>query len=476
MIPFVQQALALGYSAANILQFIQGHIPNLKQGIQGAKKQGYADEAILQFLSNKVRPKGREATNLTPGERYLKESGLKTRKEKEETTAKYLSGALNIGAGALSAYRLYQQLQPVVSGIGQALNIAKPSAPQSMSPGLPQPQMGQAPAQAQSMTQAPSPVPGIQQPLQAQKLGEAPSAVSSSNLQKGVDILRSNSSYKGLIDNMLSNEAPIEDISGVMRKLYKNHIPSIEKESGSDIENILKQYVSDSKIQKPETEKSVESPLQKQTEDLQSEDLKTPEMQAQPEVKPFQLAFTPKGEVATIKEIKGKVAKVEIDGKEHLKKVEDLDIAPVNDRELADIYEELISKIPEKDRSAVINIAGYDPDNNSLSVVFHSGDTYTYEDIPPEFAERLKGALFTAKTTGNNMLGAWAEGEASRGAGLFQLIKELQEYYGGKGKEYSRKFKKLYHFHEPAIEALKKKNKEKKAYEKAARKKRKGVD
>lgn len=40
-------------------------------------------------------------------------------------------------------------------------------------------------------------------------------------------------------------------------------------------------------------------------------------------------------------------------------------------------------------RSTAIAAAGYDPDTRELELEFTSGETYTYEDVPPEVYQEL---------------------------------------------------------------------------------------
>ena len=52
--------------------------------------------------------------------------------------------------------------------------------------------------------------------------------------------------------------------------------------------------------------------------------------------------------------------------------------------------------------SSMIQAVGYDPKTHVLEVVFNSGQTYCYDDVPPEVHERL----MTADSTGRYMRAA----------------------------------------------------------------------
>ena len=166
----------------------------------------------------------------------------------------------------------------------------------------------------------------------------------------------------------------------------------------------------------------------------------------------------PNGELGNIKGKDAKGLLVESDG--HVKKYSEDDVIkpPMPEKDLGDLYEDLVKAIPEEAKSSMINVAGYDPNHNEFIFMPHDGALYVYKDIPQEFADKLQAAMFKAKTTGENLYGAWAEGEESRGAGLSALIKELQKLYGGKGKEYTRKFEKVFDYFELAKKAYKEKH------------------
>ena len=42
--------------------------------------------------------------------------------------------------------------------------------------------------------------------------------------------------------------------------------------------------------------------------------------------------------------------------------------------------------------SSMIHAVGYDPETQTLEVVFNSGQTYCYEDVPPDECEGLMAA------------------------------------------------------------------------------------
>ena len=176
-------------------------------------------------------------------------------------------------------------------------------------------------------------------------------------------------------------------------------------------------------------------------EKLVDEGVKEPATAPEPvKIEKNSVVSSPNG-IGEIKSIKEKTALVDIDGKLTKVNIEDLESEPPD---IADLYDNLFNAIPKEYQSRMMNYAGYDEDANELIFRPHGGAAYVYKNIPPQFAEDLKNRLHNAKTTGKNMYGMWNEGDPSYGAGMSALIKELQKAYGGKGKEYVRKYNTLF--------------------------------
>jgi hypothetical protein len=197
----------------------------------------------------------------------------------------------------------------------------------------------------------------------------------------------------------------------------------------------------------------------KLVEQLKAEGLK------QEEVKPIvknETVASPHG-VGEVKEIRNGQAIVEVDGKLHKVKEDELESSPLPEKDLADLYDELIQGIESEtgeDVSRMVQWAGYNPETNTLQFLPHTGKLYKYADISPEDAALLRDILSTRKTSGENFIGAWKAGSKSPiGAALSKLIRKLQSERGGKGNEYEETHEPIYSAYEPAIQAKKKKKK-----------------
>jgi hypothetical protein len=185
----------------------------------------------------------------------------------------------------------------------------------------------------------------------------------------------------------------------------------------------------------------------------------------QHEAKPIEKNATviaPQG-VGEVKAIRNGKALIEVDGKRHEVDESELESSPIPEKDLSDLYDDLIKGIEgetEEDVSRMVQWAGYNPDTNTLQFLPHTGDMYTYNDISEEDAALLRDVLSVRKTSGSNFIGAWKKDSKSPiGAALSKLIRKLQSEREGKGNEYSAKHGTIYSAYEPAIQAKKKKKK-----------------
>jgi hypothetical protein len=173
-----------------------------------------------------------------------------------------------------------------------------------------------------------------------------------------------------------------------------------------------------------------------------------------------------------IKELRNGKAMLDVDGKKHVVNEDELIESPLPEKDLAELYEDMVSGIQKKtgqEMSRNVNWAGYDPKSNELAYRPHDGRLYVYDNISPEDAEELTSLLNTRKTTGENFIGAWQSGSQSPiGAAMSRLILRLQKERGGKGNEYSGKFETLYDAIEPAVKAAKAKHAEERKRKKKA--------
>lgn len=249
-----------------------------------------------------------------------------------------------------------------------------------------------------------------------------------------------------------------EELAFMLKRLNPAYVNVLEQETGRSIEEMVTEFKSKGKGAKlttnqlPESTESVETPVE------------LPEEEMRPIAKGASVA-TPHGVGEVVANRNGK-ALIDIDGKKHQVNEDELITPPLPEKDMADLYEDLlrgIEKETEEDVSRMVDWAGYDASTNTLAFLPHTGALYTYKNISPDQAAQLTDILSTRKSTGENFIGAWKAGSKSPiGASMSALIKQLQKERGGKGSEYEEKFETLYKALEPAIAALKKKKRKKK--------------
>ncbi len=168
----------------------------------------------------------------------------------------------------------------------------------------------------------------------------------------------------------------------------------------------------------------------------------------------------PDGRIGEIQEERQGIATVKLpDGTLSRRKTSDLAHEPVQlEKQITD----LIEAIPEDERSAVLAFASYNPGQEIeiegkkvnipfMGVQFHNGDFYMYPGVSKQQFDRVVSKAVKAKTTGDNPWHAWTEGKESRGAGMYELIKELEKNFGknfiklkaGEGYDYFKRIRQV---------------------------------
>lgn len=304
--------------------------------------------------------------------------------------------------------------------------------------------------------------------------GKTPESPEAEKLKQRVqEILKSK---EGVVDeeiNRFKGANPEAEITGQEATQMMNQSED-EKLSLSEFARKYKLTLSEAnKIRnKQEAETMLQAPVEEQL---------TEEVIEQPEKPKFMgkgsTVLTKDGELATIEDFPGNTAKISVDGKKKVVKSDDLIELPLPEKDLADLYEDVISGIEKKTGQEVsrnVYLAGYDPNHNELFYKPHDGALYVYDNIPSWAVEELTNLLTKRKTTGSNYIGAWTAGtESPIGAAMSALIRKLQGERGGKGSEYSRKYDIIYDALEPAKQAAREKKKQKEKEEREKQRKEK---
>jgi len=502
----IAQALSSGYSVKKILEFLGRSHPALALKINAGIAAGHTLEKILYFIEGA----GEKASKILSGENGGENNLYKKSQSVHpglKTGFKILAGATTAAAAGIAgitgmagrgAAVRASQILPALAPQGQLPGPAaqapignisplpqNPAVPQAPNPTpLPQnPAVPQAPnptplPQNPTVPQAPNPTPLPMNMTPGQQINAGAGQTNPNQMAQAAQAMpqqmppidsesiinQMGLKYK-LINLQNAGNDPSQIAAGLEIQLNPNQKKWLKSQTQMPLSEIVKDY-----IQKQGNQPQVNA----QNTQIQPENtpIQVQESKIEPE-KPQKIekgseVLTPNG-IGHVKGTDSKGLIVESEGKAHRIPHEEAISSPLPEKDMAELYTELVNKIPESERSSMINVAGYDPNHNEFIFMPHDGALYVYKDIPEEFAQKIQQALFQAKTTGSNFYGAWSQGEESRGAGLSALIRELQKLYGGKGKEYVRKYEKVYDFFALPKAAVKAKEKK----EREERKKRK---
>jgi hypothetical protein len=297
------------------------------------------------------------------------------------------------------------------------------------------------------------------------------------------EILSKYPGFEKKIADMIQSKNTPEAIAQYFKQFNPSQTKKLEKETGQPIENIIAEYMkSDVKpldidekkpLSREETltkfRENIISKHEKEAQESKSvepESKKLDVSKEAPKIEKGHTVSTPQG-IGEVKEIRNGKAIVEVDGKKHQVNEDELIQSPIPEKDLAELYEDLIGGIEKttgKQVSRNVEWAGYDANTNELAYKPHGSDKlYAYEDIEPEDVNMLTSLLTQRKSTGENFIGAWEAGsESPIGAAMYQLIKKLQAARGGKGNEYKNRYETIYDALEPAKKSLKEKHAERK--------------
>lgn len=428
-VPYINQALHYGYTTSMILEHFSRSGNRIAKTIGLAKNSGYSDEQILKQLIDGADSAHRKA---------MRGSGYKRRKEIDQDWDKYVTAAKKaIGLAGLAAagYGAYKYATRAV----RPSAILPPLPPQGQGP---QPQRMLPPPQRQLG----GPPPRV--PPQRQLTTPSPSGPTMTPPGPMITPYPASpgpSPFTQMPVNPAAGQTPGKVISAqATQPIPRPIIPPVPQDMQPE-----------SSTHPLDRLGALENVLQGMGAQPSGQIAEHPLTMMPREAKPYGMpiergsqVFNPKtGEMGTIEDVTAKNLKINSNGKKDIIPIDDAIPMPDDDEELGQIYKKLIDKIPESEKSSVADHIGYDPNTNSVLVVFHDGKAYTYQNIPEEIAREIANSDHFAKTTGGNYMGKWYKGKPSKGSGLAALFKDLQDLAGGKGKEYSGKFVPLYSMH-----------------------------
>ena len=437
------QAISQGFSHEQVLEYLLRKFPKYSKDIQKALGQGFSASQVLQYLN------GRKGSKEFEGELTEHEKTRKSDIEKQNTLERNIGkGALGLGAAALGAYGLGRvgqaaipEILPAIQGIANPKQDVEIDLTPKIAHQAKQLEF-QPPNEVIQQTTTPQP-PASPQVSPPNPIQQPPTP------QVDFGQILEQIGVKNKVDALRERNPP-DIISKVIKYgLPKDQIKQLESQLQFPIDQVISGYL------------ETAPPVKTMQEKIKS----GVDFSPRPEnLSKDSSVLLPDGQIGKIDSIKQGIAKVNVDGKDRNKKLDELIESPLPEKDLADLYKDVLSGIEKQTGQQVsrnVYWAGYDPITNELAFIPHHGSLYLYKDISPEDAQELTSYLTQRKTSGENYIGAWESGTKSPiGAAMSALIQRLQKK-AGKGKEYSGKYEKIYDALEVAKLATKRKKREK---------------
>ena len=406
----IAQGLALGYSAQKILGFISKAFPAIVPKINKARQQGHTLEQILGFVSKTMdtdNPKG-----MSQPEIYA------ANQKKQEILTKHGLTAL---AGAAGSFALSRALPAGLrqmfgaAGSNQANINQQPNFQGQQQPQLQQPNIQQGLNLQPGIGAVQQTAANIQNQPQALNQTQKPpvNPVNASNISQPQQVTQPEGiinpkqyleklGIKDKVDDLLKRGNTPEQAAAVLG--MKGGIGKVRGEIDPELLENIDAYSKESK--------SIELP---KAEQLKEE---------KPTIAKGDLTASPQG-IGEIKELRNGKAIIDIDGKKH--QVEEKSLLKPPKEAAVEALELIKGFTPEQQRSTHHMLNAYDEGEKKGFFVFHNGSAYVVDDISPEEYKELSEEVEAAKTTGETIIGKWASGEGSRGAGYNKVIKGVRE-------------------------------------------------
>jgi hypothetical protein len=429
MIPQIASAISKGFSASQVIKFILKKFPNHKDAIEKAMAAGFTADQVIRYLSRGGKEEGE---NLEEPQIDTDYSRMRKRDiSRNEAQEKAVLGGLGaLGAAPFALNALAGMNTP---NVAMAMQHAMPNQIKSMTPAL------TGPHQPQTLQQLPSqpPVSPLgQAPITPPPVGQAATVPQppiptqaikpQRDIKKSLDIIK-NLGEEVRIKNLLDGGLSPKDIAGVLSKLMpKDKLKALEGLEGG-VEGAIEDYVQATQEQPQEL--SAMEPLGQELGENKQE-IKEGVIESAKPITKNSIVSSPSG-IGEVKEIRNGKALVEVDGKLHKVNESDLEPPKFSEDEIADAYDDLISKIPEEHRSGFISWAGYDDERNVIGFIPRGGKYEELHNITPEEAEKIKEGKGVARTTGETREGLWVMGEDTRGGVISQIIHDRREKHKG---------------------------------------------
>jgi hypothetical protein len=430
--PAVAQALSQGYSISKIIKSIMQMNSPLAKSIKEALRQGYSEDQIGEYLSKGKATSYSQKKSMLPG--MTEEEKARGILYRQPASEKKLGGILKnaaiaapvVAAGAMAAPAIGSALSTVaptaLSAAGSALARALPSSLTQIAGGLPGHTGG-------NNAHVNHPLPTASAPTS--QMPQVTNQIQTSSQQPPVNPITNQT-----VPNITQTAEPVQP------EVIYNPKEYLEKHGILDkVKALLKAGNSPEAVAaalgiKRSGEAKIDPELLKNIEEF----TKLPEQEVS-KLEKGSIAASPQG-VGEIEAIRNGKAIINVNGKRHQFNEEELENEPteIADLDLEEPVTEYLARIPEGQKSSVIDVSLYDPTTQELQVRFPNGDQWVYSDIPEEIFEKINSMTGIPVSSGESKLRGtiWETGVAnSAGADFYKLIKKLVK----EGKVKERKLK-----------------------------------
>ena len=446
------QALGSGYNAKQILSYLSQHNPKLAAQVSSALNAGHTIEHVLNFISRNEKKMGKLAPQKSQTGNIYKQAQSSIHPSLTGM-AKFAGTAALAAGGAYALSRAAPQLfgRGAIPGAQQTagqIGFTPPSQPGPTSPGISViPKPPQAPQSQTAMPQNTGTAPnsgsgplgmgGISpvQQNQPQAINQASQPPLGNQVAPNIPQSQPVAQPQGIVNpkEYLERRGLLKTVNDSLSRKNTPEQVAIEigiKGNGkSSIDpELLANIDAYAKEAKTEQGPMVEQPSQ--------ELYKGQEAERQPIEENIVVSPQGIGEVVTSRNGK---SIIEVDGKKH--QVEDKDLLKPPKEAAIEALELIKGFTPEEMRSTHHMLNAYDEGEKKGFFVFHNGTAYVVDDISPEEYKELSEEVEKAKTTGETIIGKWASGEGSRGAGYNKVVKGVRERKVV--PELKKKFRKL---------------------------------
>lgn len=454
----ISRAFLQGYSVDQVIKWLLKNDKILAPKIKNALNQGYSNDQIAEYLTKgKYASFGQKQEMLHGMTEKEKAEKLTYREPFNQKAALAMAAAVPLAVGGATLAR------PGMAALGSLLGGGPPSSPQvppqvptsgiqgglqqqaiQRSTGMGIPQSTEEIVASQAMQP-----PMIETP---QQLATVPQGIDSRQLVESLGLMPH-------VEKLANLQKDPRAVAAILYNQFPQEMKKLQQSAGKPMEEVIADI-----MPQKELPSQISETFSQNAPGIPEQNI--PEEQEIIEEEPINIGsevITKDGKLGKIEKISGNTVQIRTDDGIKGKKLDEIIDSPIPEKDLADLYNELLSGIHKETGQEIsrnVMWAGYDPKNRELLYQPHGGASYIYDNISEEIANELTSLLTKRKTTGENYIGGWEKGTTSPiGAAMSALIKKLQSERG-KGQEYSRRFETLYDAIEPARKAAKRKYEE----------------